>query len=136
MTSPAMPEPTPATNPFWQGCESGELRIQQCLTTGQYFLFPRLYSPFVPGGAVEWVRASGRATLYSYNILYRGAPGFEDATPYALAVVELEEGPRMMTNIIGIDNTPDNLILDMALEVTFVRRGERTFPAFSPVGIS
>ncbi len=95
-------------------------------------LLPRRTSPFVTGGETEWVRASGRATLYSYNIVHRPAPGFEGRAPYALAVVQLEEGPRMMTNIVGIPNTPENLQLDMALQVTFEERGSVTLPVFEP----
>jgi hypothetical protein len=65
------------------------------------------------------VRASGRATLDTYVINQRPAPGFEDRVPYAIAVVKLEEGPRLMTNIVAIENTPENLVLDMPLEVSF-----------------
>jgi uncharacterized OB-fold protein len=127
-----LPEPTPETQRFWDGAAAGELWIQRCVTTGNFFFYPRMFSPFVTGGAVEWVRASGRATLYSYNIVHRPAPGFEARAPYALAVVELAEGPRMMTNIVGIENTPENLILDMPLRVAFEKRAEMTLPVFEP----
>ncbi|MDT3446813.1 OB-fold domain-containing protein [Pseudofrankia sp. BMG5.37] len=130
--SKPLPRPTPETQRFWDGAAAGELWIQRCVTTGKYFFYPRDYSPFVTGGAVEWVKASGNATLYSYNIVHRPAPGFEDRAPYALAVVELEEGPRMMTNIVGIENTPENLILDMALRVTFEQRDGMALPVFEP----
>ena len=56
-----------------------------------------------------WVTASGRATLYSYVISHRPAPGFADDAPYAIAVVELEEGPRMMTNLVHVEATPENV---------------------------
>lgn len=128
-----VPEPTPETQRYWDGAAAGELWIQRCVTTGKYFFYPGPYSPFVTGGPVEWVRASGRATLYSYNIVHRPAPGFEDRAPYALAVVELEEGPRMMTNIVGVENTPENLLLDMQLQVTFEERGGFALPVFEPV---
>ena len=52
-------------------------------------------------------------------INHRAAPGFEDEVPYAIAIVQLIEGPRMMTNIVGVENTPENLILDMPLRVVF-----------------
>jgi len=52
-------------------------------------------------------------------INHRPAPGFEEESPYAIAIVQLEEGPRMMSNIVGIENTPENLILDMPLRVVF-----------------
>lgn len=75
---------------------------------------------------------SGRATLHTYVINHRPAPGFEADAPYAIAVVALDEGPRMMSNIVGIENTPENLVLDMALQVTFETRGEMTVPLFEP----
>jgi uncharacterized OB-fold protein len=77
--------------------------------------------------------ASGRATLYSYVISHIPSPGLEP--PYSVAVVTLEEGPRMMTNIIDCDQTPQALTLDMPLEVTFqVQNDEITLPFFKPVG--
>lgn len=75
---------------------------------------------------------SGRGTLHTYVINHRPAPGFEDDAPYAVAVVELEEGPRLMSNIVGIENTPENLVLDMDLEVTFEQRGDVAVPVFQP----
>lgn len=130
-----LPEPTPDTQRFWDGAAAGELWIQRCVSTGRFFFYPRDSSPYVNGGAVAWVRASGRARLYSYNILHRPAPGFEGEAPYALAVVELEEGPRMMSNIVGIANTPECLELDMALQVTFQRRGDMVVPVFTPAEV-
>jgi uncharacterized OB-fold protein len=129
-----MPEPTPETQPFWDGAAAGELRIQRCVTTGRFFFYPRPYSPFVIDGPVEWVTVSGDATLYSYNISHLPLPGFEAEVPYAIAVVELAEGPRMMTNIIGIPNTPENLVLDMPLKVAFQDREGITVPVFTPTG--
>jgi uncharacterized OB-fold protein len=80
--------------------------------------------------------ASGRATLHTYVINHRPAPGFESEAPYAIAVVQLEEGPRMMTNIVGVANTPENLVLDMDLMVQFQSRGDEMVPVFAPVRAS
>ena len=77
------------------------------------------------------VKASGKATLFSYVIHHRPAPGF--TPPYAIAVVELDEGPRMMTNIVDCPQTPEALQLDMPLEVTFEKQtDEITLPLFKP----
>ncbi|MEV0616921.1 Zn-ribbon domain-containing OB-fold protein [Nonomuraea sp. NPDC050404] len=129
-----VPKPTPETQPFWDGTAAGELRIQRCKTCERHYFYPRPSCPRCGGDQVEWVRASGRATLYSYVINHRPAPGFEDEAPYAIAVVELEEGVRMMTNIVGVPNTPENLPLDMALRVVFEQRGEMSVPQFEPAG--
>jgi uncharacterized OB-fold protein len=81
---------------------------------------------------VEWFTASGLATLYSYVISHRPAPGFEEEVPYAIAVVQLAEGPRMMTSLTGVPQTPEDLVLDMPLLVSFQRRGDVSLPVFAP----
>jgi len=81
---------------------------------------------------VSWIKATGRARLHTYLISHRPAVGFADQAPYAIAVVELEEGPRLMTNIVGVENSPEALELDMALEVTFEPRGKQSVPVFRP----
>jgi uncharacterized OB-fold protein len=79
------------------------------------------------------VRASGRATLYSYVIHHRQVPGF--VPPYSIAVVQLEEGPRMMSNIVHVEQTPEALQLDMPLEVVFERLNDDiSLPLFRPAG--
>jgi uncharacterized OB-fold protein len=75
--------------------------------------------------------ASGRARLESYVINHRPAPGFEG--PYSIAVVALEEGPRMLTNVVGCPQTPESLVLDMSLEVVFEPvSDEIALPLFRP----
>ena len=134
MTVPAksIPEPTPETQPFWDGCAAGELRLQRCTDCGKPYFYPRPVCPACGSVNVEWFTASGDATLYSYVINYRPAPGFEDEAPYAIAVVQLAEGPRMMTNLVGVPNTPEALVLDMPLRVTFEPRGDVFLPMFTP----
>ena len=130
-----VPEPTPDTQPFWDGCARGELRLQRCRDCGKPYFYPRPVCPECGSTDVEWFTASGRATLYSYVINHRPARGFEDDGPYAIAVVQLAEGPRMMTNLVGVPNTPEDLILDMELQVTFEQRGEISLPVFTmPAG--
>ena len=128
----AVSEPTPETQPFWDGCARGELLLQRCRECGKPYFYPRPVCPACGSTDVEWFEASGRATLYSYVINHRPARGFEADAPYAIAVVELAEGPRMMTNIVGVPNTPEDLVLDMELQVTFEQRGDVTIPLFGP----
>ena len=90
MTGKPVPVPTPETQPFWDGCAAGELRIQRCADCGRPYFYPRPVCPACGSRNVEWFTASGRATLYSYVINHRPAPGFEDDAPYAIAVVELD----------------------------------------------
>jgi uncharacterized protein len=128
----AVPVPTPETQPFWDGCAAGELRLQRCLDCGKPYFYPRPACPACGSANVEWFTASGDASLYSYVISHRPARGFEDEGPYAIAVVELAEGPRMMTNLTGLPPTPEALILDMPLRVAFEPRGDMTVPVFTP----
>src|ERR1041385_4142676 len=134
MPSPSKPAPraTPETQPLWDGTASGELRLQRCQSCDAYYFPPRPFCPSCLGDDVAWETISGRGTLHSYVINHRPAPGWDE--PYAIAVVQLDEGPRMMTNIVGIENTPDNLVLDMALEVAFEPRGDMALPVFQPAG--
>ena len=133
MPGKAVPVPTPETQPYWDGCAAGELRIQRCLDCGEPYFYPRQLCPSCGSANVEWFIASGRATLYSYVINHRPAAGFEAETPYAIAVVQLAEGPRMMTSIRGVPATPDALVLDMPLHVAFEQRGDVWLPVFTPV---
>jgi hypothetical protein len=132
MRAKAAPVPTPETQPYWDGCAAGELRIQRCLDCGKPYFYPRPVCPACGSGRVEWFTASGQATLYSYVINHRPAAGFEDDVPYAIAVVELAEGPRMMTSIRGVPATPEALVLDMPLRVAFEQRGDVWLPVFTP----
>ena len=114
-----IPDPTPETEFFWRKTKDHELWIQRCIDCSEAFFYPRLHCPRCNTDKVKWFQTSGNGTLYSYMINYRPAPGFEADAPYAIAVIQLEEGPRMMGNIVGIENTPENLVLDMPLKVTF-----------------
>jgi uncharacterized protein len=132
MPAKAVPVPTPETQPYWDGCAAGELRIQRCLDCRKPYFYPRPLCPSCGSGSVEWFTASGQATLYSYVINHRPAPGFEADAPYAIAVVALAEGPRMMTSIRGVPATPEALVLDMPLRVAFEQRGDIWLPVFTP----
>lgn len=130
-TTKAEPRPTPETEPYWEGCAAGELRLQRCTTCDAHYFPPRPFCPTCLSDEVEWEALSGRGKLHTYVINHRAAPGFE--APYAIAVVQLDEGPRMMTNLVGIDPTPEALVLDMALQVSFETRGDIQLPVFGPV---
>jgi uncharacterized protein len=129
-----LPQPTPETQHFWDGCRIGELRLQRCRACAHSYFPPRPFCPKCAGREVEIYVASGKATLYSYIINHRPRPDM-GPEPHSIAVVTLEEGPRMMTNIIGCPQTPEALQLDMALEVTFEKQNEDiSLPLFRRCG--
>jgi uncharacterized OB-fold protein len=126
------PEATPETQPFWDGCRDGVLMLQHCGACGEAYFPPSPYCPRCLSDDVEWKQASGRGRLHTYLISHRPAPGFETDAPYAIAIVELDEGPRMMSYIVGVPNTPEHLVPDMDLQVTFEARGDVQVPVFRP----
>lgn len=126
------PEPTPATAPFWDGVRAGVLRLQRGRTTRRCFFYPRPHSPFDPDEEVEWFDASGRATLVSYIINHRPLPDVDVLSPI-IALVRLEEGPTLMTNIVDVEPDPAHLALDMDLQVVFRAAGDAVLPVFTPV---
>jgi len=131
-----VPKPTPETQPYWEGALADELRIQRCTPCEEFYFYPRPFCPRCMSADVQWVTVSGRARLHSYVINHRAAPGFEAEAPYVIAIVELEEGPRMMANLVGVESRPEMLPLDMDLEVAFAQRGHMRIPVFRPASRS
>ena len=125
------PLPTPETKHFWDGTKAHEIRLQRCDDCKKVYFPPRPFCPACGHRHVSVFKASGHATLHSYVIHHRAAAGF--TPPYAIAVVELEEGPRMMTNIVDCPQTPAALQLDMKLEPHFEKMDDEiTLALFRP----
>jgi len=130
-----LPEPTPETRHFWDGCREGELRLQRCTDCdGEAYFPPRPFCPKCGSRNVEVFKASGKGMLWSYVINHRPRPDMGDQ-PYAIAVVRLEEGPKMMTNIVDCAQTPEALQLDMPVVVFFAKQNDDiSLPFFEPAG--
>lgn len=127
-----VPEISPDSRPYWEAAQRGELLIQRCRGTGRAFLYPRRWSPFDYSAEPAWEKASGRGTVYSYSIVHQ-APyaAFKDDCPYVLAIVELQEGPRMMANILHCP--PESVHIGMAVKLCFeTRAGGFRIPQFEP----
>jgi uncharacterized OB-fold protein len=130
MAGGTMPVPTPETAPFWAGTLAGELRIQQCNSCGKHYFYPRPSCRYCQSRDVEWRTVSGTGRLISYVINYRPVPPADPGEPQVIALVELDEGPRMMTSIVGVSPEPENLALDSRVRVGFEPRGEQALPVF------
>ena len=127
----SLPEPTPETQHFWDGTREGELRLQRCRDCGHTYFPPRPFCPACASRNVEAFAASGRGSLLSYVVNHRPHPSFDG--PYAIAVVRLDEGPTLMSNIVDCAQTPEALVLDMPLQVVFEKQNESiTLPLFRP----
>ena len=106
------------TKPFWDYCKQHELRMQKCLKCG-HIRYP--VGPICTNChhmESEWVKLSGKGTVFSFIIVHRPYhPGFADEIPYTVAIIETEEGPRLVSNIIGCK--PEEVQIGMAVEVSF-----------------
>jgi uncharacterized OB-fold protein len=121
MTGPSrsdLPTIENESRPFWDGAKDGKLMIARCDSCQRAHHYPRPFCPFCWSEDVRWEQASGRATLYTYSTVFvNDLPPFKEQLPYIAAVVDLEEGPRLMTRLIGIE--PDQLQIGMPLIVAF-----------------
>ena len=115
-----IPVPQVESDVYWQGAKKHELWLRNCNDCGNAYFYPRDISPCCFSRNTGWRQASGNATLFTYAIVHR-APhmGFVGDVPFVTAMVELEEGPIMPTNIVIDDPTPENLQIGMPLEVVF-----------------
>lgn len=116
MTSRPLPSPTALSRPFWEAAREHRLKLQRCATCSAFRWTPQALCPECWSDAYEWTQVSGRGTLYSYTIVHR-APTTTFVTPYIVAVVALEEGPLMLTQLIDCD--PSAVSMEMPVEVAF-----------------
>jgi uncharacterized OB-fold protein len=128
-----VPEPDAFTRTYWDAAAEGRLLVRRCGACGRAHHYPREFCPFCWSEDVTWEPASGRAALYTWSVVHRNdLPPFAERTPYVAAVVELAEGPRMMTEVVGCE--PGRLRAGMALAVEFreIAEGEGAVPVFRP----
>jgi uncharacterized protein len=127
------PERTALNEPYWQALDRGELVFQHCNQCGRANLPARAECPHCLRPALEWRRSSGAAKLVSW-IVYRQSfhPAFAHRVPYIVAIVELAEGARLVTNLSGIQS-PASLCIDMPLIVSIERDDGLALPRFRPV---
>ena len=118
--------------PFWEACARHELYLQRCRRCGALRYYTRAVCPACLGDETEWVRSSGRGTIYTFTVTYQNqAPAFRARVPYVLAYVELEEGARMLSNIV--ECRPEEVRIGMPVEVTFEDvSSDVSVPVFRP----
>ena len=118
--------------PYWEGCRQGELRVQRCDACRHLRFPPALVCPKCLAAEHTWVPLSGRGTIWSFIIVHRPQhPAFFADAPYNVAIVELAEGLRLMTNVVGC--RPDQVRIGMPVEVVFDDvTPEVTLPKFRP----
>ena len=128
-----VPEPDEASQPFFDATLRGELLLQRCGTCGRWTWPVKVRCIDCFADALHWEAASGHGTLYSFTLVHQLVhPGFKDETPYNLAQVDLDEGVRIFTAIVGVPN--DELTVGMRVEAVFIAASDHiAVPMFQPL---
>jgi uncharacterized OB-fold protein len=130
-----LPSPTEESKHFWDACQKQELLLQKCGDCGQYRFPPSVLCPRCMSANYHWTKASGKARVFTWQITHSPFyPAWDP--PYNVAIVELAEGPRMHSNIVGCKN--EDIYIDMPLELTFEKVEEQDWylPKFKPAARS
>lgn len=125
-----LPLPDPDTAPFWEAAAQRRLVARRCERTGRVYHYPRERVPGTLSDDTAWVELSGRGTIYSYTVVRQAAArAFRDRVPYVLALIDLDEGPRMMATV---DADPDAVRIGQRVRVDWRQDGDTTLPVFVP----
>lgn len=120
-----LPQPDEDSAPYWQGCHEGELRIQRCLPCGHLRFPPRPMCPRCQSMKGDWVRVSGRGTVYSFVRCHPPLlPAFQERAPLLVVLVELEEGEDLRLVGNWLDDDPEDVAIGTPVEVAFERVGD------------
>lgn len=135
MTPKPIPPIAPWSKPYWDAANDHKLLIQYCPTCEKHIFYPRLVCPFCFNEEIVWVEASGKGKVYAFSVVQNNAPSpFIEDMPYVIAIVHLDEGVPMMTNIVGCE--PESVHSEMPVEVTFEKLTDHiTLPKFKPADI-
>jgi uncharacterized OB-fold protein len=126
------PHPTPETQVYWDGCRNHELLLQRCSQCRQVQFYPRIICTGCASDDLEWIKANGQGKILSYTIVRRAvSEAYEPDVPYVVALIELNEGPTMMSNVVQCD--PEALQIGDPVRVLFEDWSEDiSIPQFSP----
>ena len=114
MSGRPVPEPSALSEPFWAAAAEGRLVVQRCETCGGYEWTPQVACSVCWTETLAWTQVSGLGVVYSFSVVHRAqGPGFE--TPYVVAIVELDEGPRLLTDLVDVE--PDRVRVGMEVAV-------------------
>jgi uncharacterized OB-fold protein len=128
-----LPDVTPETAPFWAGAVNGKFLLCECEDCALVYYYPRKVCPDCLSGNITWREAEGTGELYSFTVAHQMSGWPEETLPLVYAYVELDEGPRVITNIVDCD--PTTLESGQRVEVNFVPTDEESVavPVFTPI---
>ena len=132
--SKPLPTPDPVTRPFWESLKAHAIQLQRCRGCGRFVYYPRPVCPSCLSDDLVWTPVSGRGVVHAFTIPHRHPnPAFGSDVPYVVALVELEEGARMLSNLVGVDPTPDAVRVGLPVEIVYEDvTDDITLPRFRP----
>jgi len=127
------PRPTPETEAFWEGCRKQELLLQRCVDCSEFQFYPRISCTTCSGDKLEWVKAGGQGSVRTFTIVRRAvSEAYAADVPYVVALIRLDEGPTMMSNVVQCD--PETLQIGDPVQILFENWSEEiSIPQFRPV---
>lgn len=127
--------PSPDALPFWEAADRHELQLPFCTDCEAFFFYPRTLCPTCGSRSIEWRASTGRGVVHTFCIQYQNSvPGLGGAVPFVTAMVELEEGPRLMTLLVDVEPDPASVSCDMPVQVSFLKLASgHSLPVFRPV---
>ena len=128
---PAFPEPD--TQEFWEATKRHELRYQVCDDCAGIVFYPRRHCTHCLSQKLSWRTSEGEGTIYTYSVVRQNYhPAFRERVPYVIAWIDLDEGFRMLSNVVGLDDATDARI-GQRVRVAWEDHDEVSLPAFTPV---
>ncbi len=126
------PRPTPETEVYWEGCRKHELLLQRCTQCGEFQFYPRIICTNCASEDLEWVKGSGRGRVLTFAIVRRAvSEAYAADVPYVVALIQLDEGPTMMSNVVQCD--PETVKIGSPVQVIFEDWSEEiSVPQFRP----
>jgi uncharacterized OB-fold protein len=134
--APKRPLPNPKehdTAAFWAATKQRELRYQQCAECATVVFYPRAHCTGCVGGRLVWKTASGKGTIYTFSVVRKAEhPYFRSLVPYAVAWIDLDEGPRILSNVVGVKDPASELTVGQRVTVAWEEHEELSLPLFKP----
>jgi uncharacterized OB-fold protein len=124
------PVPDADTEPYWEGIAGGQLRLQRCEACDAVVFYPRAVCPHCLGSPLRWFTAAGTGRVYSYTVAHRAFGEFAGQAPFTVALIDLDEGVRMMARIVDAD--PGNVRIGLPVRMVVRQIGDADLPCFQP----
>jgi len=135
--TPQRPLPTlkePDTHAFWHATKDKKLTYQQCSDCGNVVFYPRAHCNACGSDKLEVKTSAGKGRVYTYSVVRQAYhPFFRQKVPYAVAWIDLDEGPRLISNVVGVDDPTTDIQCDMPVQVDWEEHEELSVPLFRPV---